>query len=89
MMHDDKPIHHCSAAGPSADHVRLAALAYLARFSGSSGENTESDLRCYLRWCADRGLDPLVARRPNLERHIRWMQEVCQFKPSPTSRRFW
>ena len=34
--------------------------AYLARFKGSSREHTESDLRCYLSWCAERGLDPLV-----------------------------
>jgi hypothetical protein len=31
---------------------------YLARFKGSSREHTESDLRCYLAWCAERGLDP-------------------------------
>jgi len=45
------------------DQVRLAASAYLARFTGSSRDHTESDLRCYLRWCAGRGLDPLAARR--------------------------
>lgn len=56
------------------DPVRLAASAHLARFTGSSREHTESDLRCYLRWCADRGLDPLTARRPDLEQYIRWMQ---------------
>jgi hypothetical protein len=33
---------------PLADPVRLAASAYLARFTGSSREHTESDLRCYL-----------------------------------------
>jgi len=62
--------------------------AYLARFTGSSGEHTQSDLRCYMRWCADRGLDPLAARRPDLEQYIRWMQETCRFKPSTISRRF-
>ena len=51
-------------------------------------EHTQSDLRCYLRWCADRGLDPLAARRPDLEQYIRWMQETCRFKPSTVSRRF-
>ena len=71
-----------------ADHVRLAASAYLARFTGSSREHTQSDLRCYLRWCADRGLDPLAARRPDLEQYIRRMQETCRFKPSTISRRF-
>ena len=41
--------------------------AYLARVKGASREHTESDLRCYLSWCAGRGLDPLAARRPHLE----------------------
>jgi hypothetical protein len=27
--------------------------AYLARFKGTSREHTESDLRCYLAWCAE------------------------------------
>jgi hypothetical protein len=66
----------------------LAASAYLARFTGSSREHTESDLRCYLRWCADRGLDRLAACRLDLEQYIRWMQETCRFKPSTISRRF-
>ncbi|HXZ78046.1 MAG TPA: hypothetical protein VEH31_45220 [Streptosporangiaceae bacterium] len=47
--------------------------AYLARFKGSSREHTESDLPCYLAWCAGRGLDPLALRRPHLELYIRWM----------------
>jgi hypothetical protein len=73
---------------PAADPPRLAVAAYLARFSGSSRDHTESDLRCYLSWCADRGLDPLAARRPHLELCIRWMQEIRRFKPSTVSRRF-
>jgi len=62
--------------------------AYLARFTGSSREHTESDLRCYLAWCAGQGLDPLAAQRPHLELYIRWMQEIRRFKPSTVSRRF-
>src|SRR5881394_2936592 len=73
---------------PCTDQLRLAAAAYLARFKGSSREHTESDLRCYLAWCAERGLDPLAAQRPHLELYIRWMQEICRFKPSTVSRRF-
>ena len=73
---------------PSTDQLRLAVAAYLARFKGSSREHTESDLRCYLTWCAERGLDPLTARRPHLELYIRWMQEIRRFKPSTVSRRF-
>jgi integrase/recombinase XerD len=62
--------------------------AYLARFKGTSREHTESDLRCYLSWCAEHGLDPLAAQRPHLELYIRWMQEIRRFKPSTVSRRF-
>jgi hypothetical protein len=71
-----------------ADPLRLAVAAYLARFKGSSREHTESDLRCFLTWCAERGLEPLAARRPHLELYIRSMQEIRQFKPSTVSRRF-
>src|SRR6476620_9364735 len=73
---------------PFTDRLRLAAAAYLARFKGSSREHTESDLRCYLAWCAEQGLDPLAARRPHLELYILWMQEIRRFKPSTVSRRF-
>jgi integrase/recombinase XerD len=73
---------------PLTDRLRLAVAAYLARFNGSSREHTESDLRCYLAWCAERGLDPLAARRPHLELYLRWMQEIRRFKPSTVSRRF-
>jgi integrase/recombinase XerD len=73
---------------PFTGRLRLAVAAYLARFKGSSRAHTESDLRCYLSWCAERGLDPLAAQRPHLELYIRWMQEIRRFKPSTVARRF-
>jgi integrase/recombinase XerD len=73
---------------PFTDRLRLAVAAYLARFKGSSREHTESDLRCYLSWCAEQGLDPLITQRPHLELYIRFMQEIRRFKPSTVSRRF-
>ena len=57
----------CDPLVPFTDQLRLAVAAHLARFKGSSRENTESDLRCYLAWCAERGLDPLAAKRPHLD----------------------
>jgi hypothetical protein len=72
---------------PSTDQLRLAVAAYLARFKGASRYHTESDLRCYVAWCAEHGLHPLAARRPHLELYIRWMQEIRRFKPSTVSRR--
>jgi integrase/recombinase XerD len=73
---------------PFTDQPPLAAAAYLARFKCSSREHTESDLRCYLTWCAGQGLDPLAARRPHLELHIQSMQDIRRFKLSTVSRRF-
>jgi hypothetical protein len=67
---------------PVADRLQLTVAAYLARFKGSSREHTESDLRCYLSWCAERGLDPLAAQRPHLELYIRWRQGIRRFKPT-------
>jgi integrase/recombinase XerD len=72
---------------PFTDQLRLAVAAYLARLTGASRYHTESDLRCYLNWCAEHGLNPLTARRPHLELYIRWMQEIRRFKPSTVSRR--
>ena len=66
---------------PFTDRLRLAVAAYLACFKGSSREHTESDLRCYLAWCAERGLDP-AAQRPHLELYVRSMQEIRRFKLS-------
>ena len=102
MLHGDRELPHCQRMmtftdlasvpshplAPFTDRLRLAVAAYLARFKGSSRQHTESDLRCYLAWCAERGLDPLAAQRPHLELYIRWMQEIRRFKPSTVSRRF-
>src|ERR1035437_7419184 len=73
----------------ASDDVRLhlAAAAYLARFKGLSREHTDSDLRVFLSWCAGRGIDPLRARRAQLDLYVRWMQEPRRFKPSTVSRR--
>jgi integrase/recombinase XerD len=75
-------------SGAAADPLRLSVAAYLARYTGSSRDHAHSDLRCFLVWFAERGLDPLAASRVHLELYIRWMQEVRKFKPSTVSRRF-
>jgi integrase/recombinase XerD len=72
---------------PFTDQLQLAVAAYLARFKGSSRDHTESDLRCFLAWCAGHSLDPLAARRPHLELYTRWMQEIRRFQPYTVSRR--
>ena len=62
MMIPAEPASAPSSPRLIADQLRLAVAAYLARFKGSSREHTESDLRCYLTWCAERNLDPLAAQ---------------------------
>jgi len=71
----------------AADPLRLAVAACLARYTGASRDHAYSDLRCFLAWCAERGLDPLAASRAQLELYVHWMQEVRRFKPSTVSRR--
>jgi len=69
---------------PFIDQLRLAVAAYLAPFKCSSREHTESDLLCFLSWCAGRDL-ALAARRPHLELYVRRMQEIRRFKSSTVS----
>jgi integrase/recombinase XerD len=88
MMNSPAPASAPSGRTVRTDPLRLAVAAYLARFKGASRDHTESDLHCYLAWCAEHGLDPLATRRPHLELYIRWMQEIRRFKPSTVSRRF-
>jgi hypothetical protein len=54
---------HCDPSEPFTGRLRLEAAAYLARFKGSSA-HPDSDLRCYLTWCAERAW----TRRPRSDR---------------------
>jgi hypothetical protein len=56
---------------PESHALQLAVAGYLARFKGISRTHTESDLRAYLGWCADRQLDPPAASRPHVELYVR------------------
>lgn len=75
------------ATGDTRTALRVAVAAYLARFKGQSRVHSESDLRAFLTWLSERGLDPLQAKRPHIELYLRWMQEVGGYKPSTVSRR--
>lgn len=68
------------------DPLVRAAAAYLARFKDATRVHTESDLRAFLTWCAERRLPPLTAQRVHIELYVRWMQEVRRFEPSTVSR---
>ena len=71
----------------SDDLLRVAVAAYLARYKGLSRAHTDSDPQVFLRWCGERDLDPLAARRVDVELFVRWLQEARRFKPSTVSRR--
>jgi integrase/recombinase XerD len=75
------------AVTPVVDRLRLAIAAYLARYKGATRDHTQSDLRAFLAWSAQRNLDPLAATRPQVELYVRWMQEIRCFKPATVSRR--
>lgn len=47
--------------------LRLAASAYLGRYTGTSRVHSESDLRIYLSWCAERDVTPLTVSRSQVE----------------------
>jgi integrase/recombinase XerD len=49
--------------------------------------HTDSDLRVFLTWCLDQGLEPLSVARLDIERYVRWLQDVRRFQPSTVSRR--
>lgn len=85
-VHDDIPPYEVLPAA-RLDPLRLAAAAYLARYKGQSRIHTECDLRAYLRWCAERRVDPLDTSRVYIELYVRWMQEERRYAPSTVSRR--
>jgi integrase/recombinase XerD len=81
-----------TASGPTVQRLitfvlRAAVSAYLGRYRGDSRLHTESDPRVFLRWCADQDLDPLSAVRADIERYLRWLQDVGRYRPSTVSRR--
>ncbi|MEU8220139.1 site-specific integrase [Micromonospora taraxaci] len=67
--------------------ARAAVSAFLGRYRGQTRVHTESDLRVFLRWCSDHGLDPLSAARVDIGRYVRWLQDVRRYQPSTVSRR--
>jgi integrase/recombinase XerD len=67
--------------------LRAAVAAYLGRYRGESRVHTGSDLKVFLTWCAAQELDPLTLGRAEIERYVRWLQEVRRYQPSTVSRR--
>jgi integrase/recombinase XerD len=81
-----------SSAIPGVMHrselvLQVASTAYLGRYRGQTRIHTESDLRVFLRWCTGMDLDPLTAVRADIERYVRWLQDIRCYQPSTVSRR--
>ena len=49
--------------------------------------HAECDLHVFLRWCTEQKLDPLATGRADVERYVRWLQDVRRYQPSTVSRR--
>ncbi|MFC3382547.1 site-specific integrase [Couchioplanes azureus] len=67
--------------------VRAVVSALLGRYRGQPRVHTDSDLGVFLRWCNDQDLNLLTACRVDVERYVRWLQEVRRYQPSTVSRR--
>jgi hypothetical protein len=81
------PVPGAGVASPDELILRAAVSAYLGRYRGQTRLHSESDLRVFLRWCTDQALDPLVAVRVDIERYVRWLQDVRCYQPSTVSSR--
>jgi integrase len=59
----------------------------LARYTGLSRRYIAGDLWTFLDWCTQTGLDPLTARRVDIELYLPELRETRALKPSTISRR--
>lgn len=56
------------------DDAQLAAVAFLARYSGRTLDAYRHDLRGFFQWAADNNLAVLAATRPHIELYRTWME---------------
>src|SRR5579863_6815095 len=74
-------------SNPTSDHeTELAAVAFLARYSGRTLESYRYDLRSFFQWAADVDLDVLAATRPHIEL-FRTSLEERRLAPATVDRR--
>jgi len=57
------------------DDAQLAAVAYLARYSGRTLDAYRHDLRRFFQWAVDNKLVVLSATRPHIELYRSWMEQ--------------
>jgi integrase/recombinase XerD len=57
------------------DEAEIAAVSFLARYSGRTLEAYRYDLRCLFQWAADAGVAVLEATRAHIEVYRCWLEE--------------
>ena len=57
------------------DDAQLAAVAFLARYSGRTLDAYRHDLRGFFQWATDNDLTVLAATRPHIELYRSWMED--------------
>jgi site-specific recombinase XerD len=57
------------------DEAQVAAVAFLARYSGRTLEAYRHDLRMFFQWAGVHGLEVLQASRPHIELYRSAMEE--------------
>jgi site-specific recombinase XerC len=62
-------------AGFKVDDAQLAAVSFLARYSGRTLEAYRHDLRGYFHWASNSDVDVLKATRPHIELFRAWMED--------------
>ena len=67
--------------------VHLAAVGFLARYSGRTRDAYALDLKSYFAWCASRHAEVFEMTRPHIELYVRWMEEDRGYAPATTARR--
>jgi site-specific recombinase XerD len=67
--------------------VHLAAVGFLARYSGPTRDAYALDLKSYFAWCGSRNAEVFEMTRPHIELYVRWMEEERGYAPATTARR--
>jgi Phage integrase, N-terminal SAM-like domain len=62
-------------AGFEFDEAQLAAVSFLARYSGRTLEAYRHDLRGFFQWATDTGIAVLEASRAHIEMFRAWMED--------------
>src|SRR5262245_41875286 len=75
MLDTSTTVYALQVAIPAADEADLAAVAFLARYSGRTLDAYRHDLRSFFQRAADHGVEPLAATRAHIELYRMSMEQ--------------